>query len=276
MARTITQIRDLILEAKANEPLLDGLDSTSVTAIWRLWIYVVATSIWALENLFDIHKKEVADDLAELKPHSLRWYVEKSKLFQFGSGLASESDEYDNSALTNAEVEAQQVVKYAAAVEVNRDLHIKLATETDGELEQLTQDQYTAFVAYINSVKDAGVFIQAINNAHDKIKLTVDIYYDPTILNTTGGRLDGASSTPVNDAIDEFLKSLPFNGVFVKAYLTDALQQVEGVYVPQIRSISATINDSDSFTEIDISYQPFSGYLKFLEDADLVINYIAQ
>ena len=276
MARTIAQIRDLILEAKANEPLLDGLDSTSVTAIWRLWIYIVASSIWALENLFDIHKTEVAEELAKLKPHTLKWYVGKSKLFQFGSGLASESDEYDNTSLTDAEIEVQQVVKYAAAVEVNRDLHIKLATEVDNQLEPLTQDQYNAFVSYINTVKDAGVFIQAINNAHDKIKLTVDIYYDPTILNATGGRLDGANSTPVNDAINDFLKSLPFNGVFVKAHLTDAMQRVEGVYVPQIRSISATKNDSESFTEIDISYQPFSGYLKFVEDADLLINYIPQ
>ena len=103
-----------------------------------------------------------------------------------------------------------------------------------------------------------------------------DRYYDPTILNPEGGRLDGRSSTPVVDSINEFLKSLPFNGVFVKAHLTDAMQNVEGVFVPQIRSISATRNDSDSFTEIDIQYEPFSGYLKFLETTDLVINYIPQ
>ena len=278
MARTINEIQQSILDQVNNQAALSELDSTSVTAIWRLFIYIVAASMWALENLFDVHRIDVANALAALKPHSLKWYVERSRLFQFGSGLASETDQYDISNLTQTEIEEQRVVKYAAAIEdePTRKLLIKLASESNEKLTPLTQNQYDAFVAYINAVKDAGVFIQVINVAHDKLKLTLDVYYDPTILSPVGGRLDGSQSSPVQDAIFDFLKSLPFNGLFVKAHLVDALQKVEGVFVPVVRLIDATKNDSDSFVSIDVSYQPFSGYLDFISEDDLIINYIPQ
>jgi len=274
MARKLTEIQDQIIAQIQSRSELAGLTSTSSTAIWRVLSYVVATAVWTLENLFDVFKAEVEEKLANLKPHSLRWYVRIAKSFQYGSALVDGEDYYDNSALNDSEIEALQIVKHAAASESTGPLLLKIATESSDVLAPLSQDQYDSFVAYIQLVKDAGVGIDVINVEGDKLRLTVDVYYDPLILLGNGGRADGTVSAPVKDAIDEFLKSLPFDGVFVKSYLVDALQGVEGVTVPVIRVCDAAKSDANVLSQIDVNYQPYAGYLKIHDPVDLVINYI--
>ena len=39
-----------------------------------------------------------------MKPHTLRWWVEKAKRFQKGSTLPDDSCDYDNTDLTDEEV----------------------------------------------------------------------------------------------------------------------------------------------------------------------------
>ena len=73
MARSIQEIQTLILQAKAQEPALNELNSTSKVAIWRLWVYIIAVAIWSLEKLFDQHRADIDKRLAELKPHTARW-----------------------------------------------------------------------------------------------------------------------------------------------------------------------------------------------------------
>ena len=92
MARTISEIQEDIIGRVAATANLADMNSTSKTALWRLWIYIVAVSIWALENLFDQHKSEVTSLINEKAPHSLRWYANKAKDFQYGSELAYEED----------------------------------------------------------------------------------------------------------------------------------------------------------------------------------------
>ena len=94
-------------------------------------------------------------------------------------------------------------------------------------------------------------------------------------MDSNGGRLDGNGSTPVKDAAIAHLKSLAFDGEFVKAYFTDALQKVEGVVVPEIRLCQARRYDDPTFANVDVFYQTFSGFLAFDAPGDLVLNFIA-
>jgi len=93
-------------------------------------------------------------------------------------------------------------------------------------------------------------------------------------LSADGSRLDGSVQEPVRDAINAFLKDLPFDGEFVKSYLVDALQKIEGVFVPQIASCQAAKFDSTSFETVDIKYNPYSGFIRIYNVTDCVINYI--
>lgn len=257
MARTISQIQAALVAAKSADTTLSGLSSTSNTAIWLLWTYIVAVCQWTLENLFDAHKAEVTSLIALQKPHSLQWYVSKAKKFQYGISLPPDSDEYEIVPPVDPNV---LIVKYAAAVELVNLVRIKVARLTGGVLAPLLPLQLTAFSAYITRVKDAGVRIQVTSGNPDNLQLKVAVFYDPLILNANGSRLDGTSTTPVKDAINDFLEHLPFNGLFVINNLIAALQEVEGVRIAEIVSAQANYGLT-SYLPVTYEYLPDAGYM---------------
>ncbi len=278
MARSIADIQKEIITEKERTPGLEVLNSTSKTAIWRLWTYVTATSIWALENLFDIHKREVDKLLLTKKPHNLLWYKAKAEAFQFGRELKPGKDYYDNTGIDHLEIAKCRIVKHVAVVENKKNgwVRIKAAKEVNGELEALSRtdpDELGALNRYMQSIKDAGVKLIVDSLRPDRLKMHIDIYYDAMVLDAQGGRLDGASIKPVNDTIKAYLRSLPFNGAFVLAALTDRLQETPGVVIPQIRHASATYGSRKEEC-IPVRYIPDGGYLR-IDDDDLKINYIA-
>jgi hypothetical protein len=276
MARTITEIENEIIGVKNADPTLAGLSSSSRTAIWRVWVHIVAYAIWTLEKLFDVHLSNVRTALAEDKSHTLRWYRKMALLFQYGSALPDGSDRYNNAALTASQVENQQIIKHAAAVEDSSNLvTIKVAKESAGELVPLSIAEYNAFSSYINEIKDAGVLLQPISFAGDKLKVKLLIEIDPQVLSLTGERLDGTNATPIKSAINEYLRSLPFNGLFRVDAMIDMLQQVEGVVIPTAQLVQAAKNDVNNFSFINVKYQPYSGYLRIFDDADLEVTYQA-
>jgi hypothetical protein len=278
MARTISVIYDQIVAAKNAQTELAAADSTSKVAVFALWAYVVAVCIWTLESLFDAHKACVDKAISEMKPHKLRWYRSIALAFQFGQALVQDEDYYDNTGLTAEAVLAMQVIKHAAITEsAEGNLRLKVATEVNGELAPLsraTPDQYTPFVAYMNMVKDAGVKLLIDSLPADKLSLNVDIYYDPLVIDATGGRLDGSSIKPVEIAIKEYLKALPFNGEFIIAALTDKLQITPGVVVPQINYVNISYG-AMPWTGVNARYVPYGGYLRIYDPVDLIVNYIA-
>jgi hypothetical protein len=273
MARSITEIHEALIAEKNARAELAGLTSASRTAIWRMWLYIVAVAMYTHEMLWDAHKAEVLDIISRMKPHTLKWYAEKARAYQHGYNLMPDSDQYDNSSLTEEQIADSQVVDYAAVVNVNNGLRIKVATDNGTDLEPLTNDQMDGFVEYMSRIKDAGVKLTITTGVADNLKLSLELYYNPLVLNDQGQRLDGTAATPVQDAIKRYLKELPFNGLFVLAYLVDKLQQVDGVVVPHMVSASARYGILP-YVGFSVEYQPDSGYLRFANEADLVINWI--
>ncbi len=277
MARTIDKIQEQIITEKDRSQGLESLNSTSKTAIWRVWTYITAVAIWTLENLFDLHKKEVDRLLLTKKPHNLLWYKTKAEAFQFGSELKPGSDCYDNTGVDHLKVAKSRIVKHVAVVENKKTgwVRIKAAKEVNGELQKLSNenpDELGALNRYMQHIKDAGVKLIVQSLPPDRLKMHIDIYYDAMVLDENGGRLDGGSVKPVNDTIDAYLRSLPFNGAFVLATLTDQLQETPGVVIPQIRHVAASYGTRKEVC-IPVRYVPDGGYLRIYEAADLKITY---
>jgi hypothetical protein len=63
------------------------------------------------------------------------------------------------------------------------------------------------------------------------------IFYDPLLIDSTGAYIDGSSTTPVKDAIKNYLKQLPFNGVYVPEYHNDFVEAIKGVVISEIVSV---------------------------------------
>ncbi len=268
MARTIQEIQQEIIRIKESEPHLSELNSTSKTAIWRLWVYITAFIIHTLELIFDTHKAEITEALKQQKPHTARWYRNKALAFQYGFDLQPESDLFNNEGKTEDEISNSKVVKYSAVTEseVESRLIIKIATEKAGELTPISSEQKTAFDTYINEIKDAGVRVTTINYLPDVLKLRMRIYYDPLVLDKNGQSILTAEK-PVEKAIKEYLKNLPFDGELVLVHLVDALQKVEGVKIPHLISaeskwIDTGVSGYGDFRTIEIKKIPESGYFQ--------------
>ena len=265
MARSIQEIQNLILQAKAQEPALNELNSTSKVAIWRLWVYIIAVAIWSLEKLFDQHRADIDKRLAELKPHTARWYRSKALAFQYGFDLLPDSDKFNNQGHTEEAIEASKIVKYSAVIESKNEgrLIVKIATEQGEQLQPITDAQKQAFEAYLQEIKDAGVRLSVVNYQPDVLYLQMKIIYDPLVLDSNGQSILHASK-PVEDTVKSYLKRLPFNGELVLAHLIDALQQAEGVKIPHLvlaQSKNITIGGGyGAFETIEISKIPTAGY----------------
>ena len=265
MARTIQEIQTLILQAKAQEPALNELNSTSKVAIWRLWVYIIAVAIWSLEKLFDQHRADIDKRLAELKPHTARWYRSKALAFQYGFDLLTDSDTFNNQGHTEEAIEASKIVKYSAVIESKNEgrLIVKIAGEQGETLQPITDAQKQAFEAYLSEIKDAGVRLSVVNYQPDILHLQMKIVYDPLVLDGNGQSILHATK-PVETAIKDYLKRLPFNGELVLAHLIDALQQAEGVKIPHlVLAQSKNITSGGgygAFETIEISKIPTAGY----------------
>jgi len=270
MARTIAQIQQSIIDAKNANATLSGLSSASNVAIWKLWTYVVAVCQWVMENLFDLHKSEVEQILAAQRPHTLKWYVTKARAFQYGVTLPPDADVYEIDPPGDPSV---LLVASAAAVELGNMVRMKVAKSDGVALEQLSGSELSSFNGYMQRIKDAGVRVQCTSGPADNLQLAISIFYDPLILDEDGKRLDGASNTPVKDAINAFLADMTFNGLFVLNRLITAIEAVEGVRICDVQTAQANYA-ATPYVMIDYEYIPDAGYMK-LDEAFFTASYFA-
>lgn len=269
MARKIEAIQQQIFNAISADENLAGLNSQSKVAIYRLFVFVVAYSHWVLENLFEASKKEVNDIIESKMAHRMSWYRTKALAFQYGFDLIrfkliQDTDKYDNTGYTDEQVNTSKVIKYSAVTKSGGQLRIKIATEIDGVLAPVTPEVKEAFNAYIDEIADAGVNYLVVNLLPDILLLDLKIYRNPLVLDATGmSILNG--NYPVQDAINEYIKDLPFNGELVLAHLVDKLQQVPGISISHIvnaesQSIDIDTNEYKDAEPINVKTVPVSGY----------------
>lgn len=271
MARSIQEIQnEIFARITANENLAE-LTSQSKVAIYRLFVFVVAFSIWTLEVLYDNHKSELQDELANQKSGTKAWYRTKALAFQYGFNLLTDSDIFNNQGATDEQITASKIIKYSAVDEGIKDARvvIKIAGETAGVLAPITVNQRLAFEAYMNEIRYAGVKISIINYLPDKLYIKLKIYRDPLLIDGTGNSILNGGK-PVEDALKEYMKKLPFNGELVLAHLVDAIQKVEGVMIPHIVSAESSWIDTNTSgygtpQPINVRIIPVSGYFEVVD-----------
>ncbi len=312
MARTIAEIQQEILKQKdkvaelstlqvlttnEKQALNDTLNSNSKTAIWRLWVYIVASAIW-------MHEKIVERNALLSRPHTLSWYREHALNYLFGIDLVWKDGffVFDTEGLSNEDIENLKIVRYCA---ISERLFSDIDNSTGGttqDVEQLIQEYYynqvgivtmkvakqvnglptalsTAekriFQAYMNQIKDAGTQIRVVSTTGDKIRIQLEVYVDPLVIYTEGeneGKLiNDLSRKPVEETVKNYIENLEFNGALVPTFLIDRIQEQQGVNLPILRLIlvgrynepieygEEIFNDADTQKEAAF-YVPASGY----------------
>ena len=286
MARTLEEIQDsILLKKKETESLsaleivttresdgISGVNSNSKVAIWRLWVFIQAFSIWMHERIFDAHKIEITELIALNKIHTARWYRGEALKFQFGFEL-QENGTYNNEGVEVSDLLNSLIISQASVEEIAGRLKIKVAKTSDSNiLEPLSTSEIFAFKQYMELIKDAGTRLEIISRPPDDIKVNLDIYFDPLVLDGNGTRLDGSNNIPVVESIQNFLYNLEFNGEFLTDNFEKAIRNVQGVELVGLNNIEARFGNNP-YENVDEIYVSDSGYM-VLNLEDTVINYI--
>ncbi|MDN3671702.1 nucleotidyltransferase [Flavobacterium branchiarum] len=243
-------------------------DTFAIVSFENFIFEIIATAIFIHELFFDQHKKEVDDTLANKKPGTKPWYRTMALQFQYGFDLVADKDYYDNTGFTGEVIEASKIVKYSAVNEATESSRVivKIAGEISGNLAPIAVPQKEAFDAYMEEIRIAGVQLTIINYLPDRLYLTIQIKRDALVLAANGMSIINANY-PVNDAIAEFMKELPFDGELRLSALVDKLQVVPGVLDATIVSASSSwINPLTNGYELPqpiyIATIPISGYFE--------------
>ncbi|MEI8087097.1 MAG: hypothetical protein WCG93_12885 [Paludibacter sp.] len=279
MARTIIEIKASMTDSfMANETMATKygfvvgalFDETFSKVSWEsIQFYIVSVAIFFLEKMFDTDKQDIENIISELKPHGKRWYINKTLAFMHGYTLVVDTDSYNTTLLTDAQITTAKVVKYAAVVEKGSVVYIKVAGANKS---QLSIDQEAGLTAYLKEVKDAGVRVEIINRPAEHFKANLTVYFNPMVLNSDGSSVAGGY--PIRTAIEAFISSLPFNGEYRNNTLIDILQAIDGVVMAELNSVE-TSADGVTFKPVDAYVVPDSGRFSIYNETDLVITYIA-
>ena len=254
MARTIEQIAATIIAEKDNHPELAELNSPSQTAIWRLWVYVIAACVWVHESLWDLFREEIEARISQSVVGSLQWYREKALLFQYDNTqpyyLFFDAENRPGYAAINP---SHRIIKYAATVEgFNSVVVVKVAkSDASGMPIPLSTAELTSFKDYMLAVKFAGTRLQCLSLPADKLIVDATVYYDPI------APLSIVSSR-VENAINTYLRTLEFNGLVYIERIQDAIQKVEGVISVQMNTVE--VDYGTGATTINRLHQSLAGY----------------
>ena len=242
----------------------------SLVSFENILFDILSFSMFLLEQLFGKHTKEVEDKLYNQKSGRLPWYRYMALKFQYGFDLMTDSDEFDNAGVTSDRIETSKIIKYAAvnAGDVQGRIIVKIAGETNGVLSPISEEAQTSVEAYFEEIKYAGSYITVINYLPDHLYLNLHIYRDPLVLDENGVSILNANK-PVEEAIKEYMKELPFDGELELESLVDKLQLVKGVITANlIVATTSWITPSAGGygvpTPINVKCIPKSGYFEVM------------
>ena len=238
-----------------DQQIIIDVKSGSAVAIWRLWLWIMAVASWVIETLFDKHKADITALIAAERPHTLGWYAEESKKYQYGYAL-----EWINGAYQYAvDDPTSRIISYAAASEKNGKVYLKVAKEVNAVKVPLDNTEKTVFGEFWNKWRDAGVKLQIVSQAADTLKFNATIIRDRLVLDGANRLIRDNSINPINNAITAFANSLEFDGILRLSKLVDALQGAEGVI--DVKLTAAWCKPSGgNYTALDMWVEPESGY----------------
>lgn len=256
--------------------IVKGL-SVSGVAIWRLIAYVVSYALYTVEVLVDSFTTDI-DTLTKNREYGqIPWIVQKVKEFQYGDALVWNDNGYYEYETID---ESKRIVTQCAINVTNGQIIIKVAKGEVGSLEPLSASEKSALQLYLTGtsapfVEDgilpptSAVLINSL--ANDDLKFAAKIYYDPTMFNSDG-TLIADSSTPVQDAIREYIQFLPFNAKFQLSSLKSVILAIDGIENVTFSACDAR-QGSTTFSNLlllsDEAYTAVSGYLNMASGHDL-------
>lgn len=283
MARSIATIKQILIDEKNSQSALSGLTSTSQTAIWNLWFFIVASCIAIFEQLQDKFKIDLETIAYNTPPNTPQWTREKIFKFQYNATTPQVAELNTTTFVVDYPIintAFNIITRCAIVTENNLNVSVKVAKSSPPVA--LSGPEQTALEAYIETWGSVGIKYVVINQPSDKLEVVADIYYDSQYATVI--------SINVEAAINNYMANLPFNGVISNQAIVDAIQATQGVQNVKLTRIlvrrnsvayGAGVTLYNLASGVDaVKYQTYAGYVEeettALHDFGTTLTYIAQ
>jgi len=270
MARTIQQIEDQITTTIQSDPVVNtNIDATSPskTAEWSLWRYIVAVCINFLEQKFDIFKEELELIALRAVPGTAQWLQRQVLNFQYSATIPQVVILKDFYPTYDPVLPELRIIKRCSVKQqADRVVLVKVATiDTSGNLIPVPTIPFNSLKGYLSKIQFAGTKVTLITKNADRVYLQLDIYYD-------GEYVESTVKTNVILAVENYLATLPFDGVFSNSSLEDAIQKVAGVKDVVLKNVvtrqdtvlitdPGTVKLVQNYLEVKKDYETSAGYM---------------
>lgn len=270
MARTIQQIEDQITTTIQSDPVVNThIDATSPskTAEWSLWRYIVAVCINFLEQKFDIFKEELELIALRAVPGTAQWLQRQVLNFQYSATIPQVVILKDFYPTYDPVLPELRIIKRCSVKQqADRVVLVKVATvDAMGNLIPVPTVPFNSLKGYVSKIQFAGTKVTLLTKNADRVYLQLDIYYD-------GEYVESTVKTNVILAVENYLATLTFDGVFSNSSLEDAIQKVAGVKDVVLKNVitrqdtvlitdPGTVKLVQNYLEVKKDYETSAGYM---------------
>ena len=237
MARDIPTIKGVMTSAIAADPILSvNLTSTSQVSKFGLFTFIVAVCQNIFEQLLDLFKADLQTLALQAVPGTPTWLQSETLKFQYSATdpqIITLVNFYPQYQVLRTDY--QIITRCSVKQSAGRRVIIKVAKGISPALVALATPELNALISYINKIKFAGTAIDVISLQADRIKIGAMIYFD-------GQYVQSMVLTNIIAAINNYLLTIPFDGVLVLTSMVSAIKAVPGVQDVVLNNVVAREN----------------------------------
>lgn len=248
--------------ASDKDDLLKSVANTSKRGIWRQWTFNIAVSIALCEQQIDVLQAQIDAVVAKAPAATSAWIQDKVlNYFQFDPNVPQVVKLVDFVPKYPIEDPSLRIITRCSVVTSSSYIvDVKVAKQNPPV--QLSVDEYNALVTFLKTIGIAGVYYNVINRVSDKIYIEGQVKYF--------GSYSAVIKTNVISAINNYLASIPFNGILKVIDIEKTIRNVEGVDDVLLKNVrvreDGTLLPSatyliNNFTLVQSAYPTVSGYI---------------
>lgn len=282
MARNLTEIYAEAKRCRDEYLQLTEFQNSSKMSVIDAFTWVTSACIWAFDNLLDVFKIDIASDLRNRVNGTPAYYANALLKFQYGDKLEM-NDEGTQFFYASVD-ETKRIITKVSYAEVpeegfhDNEIILKVAKGETGKYTRLSEDELLAARAYLREISFAGTHHTLVSRHGDILIPRVTVYYDGAV------PVDEVY-TNIENALNDFVANMSFNGIVYAQKVIDAIQSAEhvvdvyidnsetdkqGIFVAQYDDDNNLIPKQSSDSGEVITYEervtrfftPNSGYIK--------------
>ena len=259
MARSTATIKAGIMANIAADPLLGTmLTSTSLTSLFGLMAYVMASCQNLLEQSWDDYLVQINTYATQTPAASLNWVAAQAFLYQYSSDVTrtdlNSLTILPNGALGYATVDPTYniVTRCAAITTANNEVQIKVAQGVPTAPTQIAGTALTQLQSYFDAKGTAGVSYTVSSGDPDFIAIFGAVYYKAGYGGVVQTNVEAALNAYLNNiAIFDIGSKEPINyeGIVKVSEIIDAVMSAEGVDDFELKQLYGRAGTTTMFSQ---------------------------